>query len=506
VHRRLSSTLRQGSATEPERNTPGALQMVLLIASFVAPLIVLPIRFDRPGEGHWLQVGLSGAAVSQLILPRTPDEPLLVLIADRGMYRSTDGARTWQAASRGIPQDRWGRASLRWVGQDPGWSSWLYAVGSGADPDNSPLTASAYRTDDGGLTWLPWLVENTGADGGGIQAIAVSSLAMRCGPAMEGEDDRGAQLATSLSGEACWAGTIYLATSSGIFRTMDRGTSWTMLYQQSMDAPISCLAAQPGNPDVLYVGTNGSGLYRTRDGGKNWETLDVRLGVTIHAIAVAAHQPALVHVATDQGLFRTTDGGITWEAPLPVARQHTARVLALSEQRPGFICVGLQRGGVYCSSDDGASWRPVMRGLGAVSILALAVDPHDPANLWAGTMNGVWRYVSAEPMLPAATLPRVSVLVPMEISLTLPAQPTTTCTATATTTPTLHPTSTFTRMATPTRTAVPATATATASATVTSTPPPMPTDIPAPTATWTAPVPSSPWPATPEPTSTLPPR
>jgi photosystem II stability/assembly factor-like uncharacterized protein len=68
-------------------------------------------------------------------------------------------------------------------------------------------------------------------------------------------------------------GVIHVASRQGIHRSRDSGHTWAPSHQGLASSNVRSLAQSPVNPDVFYAGTNGSGLYRSLDGGETWERM-----------------------------------------------------------------------------------------------------------------------------------------------------------------------------------------------------------------------------------------
>ena len=68
-------------------------------------------------------------------------------------------------------------------------------------------------------------------------------------------------------------GVIYVAGRDGVHRSADGGMTWQPLNKGLASTNIRSIAQSPTDPDVFYAGTNGSGLYRSRDRGESWEPM-----------------------------------------------------------------------------------------------------------------------------------------------------------------------------------------------------------------------------------------
>ncbi|MEO8074508.1 MAG: hypothetical protein ABI686_14825, partial [Acidobacteriota bacterium] len=123
------------------------------------------------------------------------------------------------------------------------------------------------------------------------------------------------------------ANIVYVATGSGgIFKTTNGGTDWTPIFDRQNTISVGDIALEPGNPDVIWVGTGesnvrnsvsfGDGVYKSTDGGKNWNYLGLKNTDTISKIVINPRNPDVAYVAAvghtwgpneERGVFMTTD-------------------------------------------------------------------------------------------------------------------------------------------------------------------------------------------------------
>jgi photosystem II stability/assembly factor-like uncharacterized protein len=66
-------------------------------------------------------------------------------------------------------------------------------------------------------------------------------------------------------------GVIYLGGREGIHRSEDGGSTWTALNRGLATLNVRSLAQSLIDPQIFYLGTNGSGLYKSRNRGEEWE-------------------------------------------------------------------------------------------------------------------------------------------------------------------------------------------------------------------------------------------
>jgi photosystem II stability/assembly factor-like uncharacterized protein len=131
---------------------------------------------------------------------------------------------------------------------------------------------------------------------------------------------------------------IYVGTASGgLWRSPNGGINWEPLFDDQPLQSIGAVAVSQKNPDIIWAGTgegnprnshnSGEGIYKSIDGGETWTCMGLKETRTIHRIIIHPDNPDMVHVAAlgsawgnnpERGVFRTTDGGKTWEHILSI--------------------------------------------------------------------------------------------------------------------------------------------------------------------------------------------
>ena len=190
---------------------------------------------------------------------------------------------------------------------------------------------------------------------------------------------------------------VYVATASGgLFKTSNGGITWKPIFERQSTISIGDIALAPSNPDVIWVGTGesnvrnsvsfGDGVYKSTDGGTNWQHMGLRNSERISAIAIHPQNPDIVYVGAlghafgpneDRGVFMTTDGGKTWTKTLYLDREHGVSDLDIDLNNPNILYAGMwnferkpwthrsgsENGGVYKSIDGGRTWKKITNGL-----------------------------------------------------------------------------------------------------------------------------------------------
>jgi len=206
--------------------------------------------------------------------------------------------------------------------------------------------------------------------------------------------------------------------SGGVWKTVNDGTTWTPVFDGEGSFSIGWVTLDPNDPAVVWVGTGennsqrsvdyGDGIYRSDDGGKNWQNLGLKKSEHIGRVVVDPRDSKVVYVAAegplwgpggDRGLYKTTDGGKTWKAVLTISENTGVADVAVDPSNPDIVyATAYQRrrhvwtlidGGpesaIYKSTDAGATWNKLKSGLPTVDMgrIGLAVSPVDPSVVYA---------------------------------------------------------------------------------------------------------------------------
>src|ERR1700733_14382548 len=173
---------------------------------------------------------------------------------------------------------------------------------------------------------------------------------------------------------------------------------WTVLGPDGGD--VRSLAYDPQNPDRVLLGTSTGVIFVSDDGGHNWSRF-AKLGAgddyVLDHIAFDPQNSKTIFVSAwsvqDQNagdIFRTHNGGKDWES-MPGMHGKSVRAMAISASDNKVIVAGALDG-VYRSNDGGSLWQRISPNDGVVkNIESIAVDPKDPNVVYAGTWHLAWK-------------------------------------------------------------------------------------------------------------------
>jgi photosystem II stability/assembly factor-like uncharacterized protein len=164
---------------------------------------------------------------------------------------------------------------------------------------------------------------------------------------------------------------------------------------------VRALASDPGHPEVLYLGTTDGAIFTSHDAGADWEPLGVIGGnqnAVVTAILVDPPNSARLYASTwtreargeGGGVFLSSDGGATWRESGLMG--HAVRALAQAASDPEMLVAG-GLDGVFLSRDSGESWQRITPAGDAElrNFDSLAIDPRDSQIIYAGTFHLPWK-------------------------------------------------------------------------------------------------------------------
>ena len=162
--------------------------------------------------------------------------------------------------------------------------------------------------------------------------------------------------------------TDKVGDGAGVFKSNDRGNSWTQINNGLDSLETNILTVDPNDSETLYLGTDDDGVYKSTDGGESWKKLNVSSipkSFGVGDIIVDPQNSNNIYIGTvdyfrlsesrgvlgDFGVYKSTDGGATWEE-FNVGLNHLGVFsLELSEENR-ILYAGTRAGGVYWISLD----------------------------------------------------------------------------------------------------------------------------------------------------------
>ena len=206
--------------------------------------------------------------------------------------------------------------------------------------------------------------------------------------------------------------TFYFgATGGGVWKTTDGGNNWNNISDKYFGSSIGAVAVAPSDETIVYVGEGENtmrgnvseglgGMWRSDDGGKSWKNIGLKDGRHIIRIVVHPKNPDIVWVAVmghlfgpndERGVYKTIDGGKTWKRTLFVNNQTGASDLVMEPGNANVFYAG--------------TWRLIRTPYSLES-------GGDGSGLWKSTDGGeTWTNISTKKGLPKGTWGIVGVAV-----------------------------------------------------------------------------------------------
>ncbi len=326
------------------------------------------------GGTHWRNLGLQQTwAIAQIAVDPNDSRRLWVAAIGnpyrdgtaRGIYRTTDGGKTWQRTLYLGPSS--GASDVAIDLRNPKivfagiWQfrrrPWNFSSGGPLD--------GLFRSTDGGTTWKR--LRGNGLPGGYMGRIGLA-----------------------VAGARVYA--LIQSKEGVMWRSDDGGTHWRLMTRDTLvnQRPfyMSRLAVDPSNPNHVFFSSED--LIETRDGGKSYHDVLGAVHQDHHGLWISRDGQRMIE-ANDGGAPISIDGGKTWDWRFNVALAQIYRI-GYDEENPYHLCGGIQDNDSYCGPSDSLSplgiensdWRDVGNDGDGSWVWP---QPGDPSSIWNVGVN-----------------------------------------------------------------------------------------------------------------------
>lgn len=215
--------------------------------------------------------------------------------------------------------------------------------------------------------------------------------------------------------------TFYFGSvGGGVWKSTNSGRTWAPIFDSQPIASIGAIGIASSSPDVVYVGSGeadmrsqisyGNGMYKSTDAGKTWTHVGLEKTRQIGRVLVDPRNPDVVFVAAmgrvygpnpDRGVYRSRDGGKNWQRVLFKNENVGAIDLAFDPQNSQIVYASLWNtrrppwsiyppsygpgSGLFKSTNGGDTWEPIMNGLPTEGLghIGLATAPTNRNRVYA---------------------------------------------------------------------------------------------------------------------------
>jgi len=314
---------------------------------------------SRPTE-PWQQVNFDMVADIRVnafsnILPL--DKDFIYAGTELGVYKTMDGGSIWESKSQGL-DDQY----IYTLVMDPNDNQRVYAG----------TLDGVYVTTDAGENWVD---KNNGLTASGTFTLAMDPINRDI---------------------------LYVGTTDGIFKTFDGGESWIEKgVFPYLDNSVWRLAVAPDDHLVLYAsvedwfGTEAK-IYKSINGGESWQDVSGNLptDIAVWGIAISPTSNNVVYIGINgYGIYKTVDGGGNWDQKNNGLTSTNVISLTISQGDNKIVYAGTEDDGVFAMADGGDNWIQIDAGLMSAlnrSVNAIAIAPDDDLG-YAGTGCGVFK-------------------------------------------------------------------------------------------------------------------
>ncbi len=186
---------------------------------------------------------------------------------------------------------------------------------------------------------------------------------------------------------------VYAGTfGSGVYKSLDGGNIWLPASQGLTNLYINSLAIDPTQPSTLLAGTYKSQVYKSEDGGSTWywSGTGMQEGAIVYSIAIDPFDPTLVYAGTrgisNNGnppwsgiLYQSIDGGSTWRPSLEnlggLEAQDWVYSVTVNPHKHNEVYIASHENGLFRSPDYGDHWQALTNGITDLSGRAIVIAP-----------------------------------------------------------------------------------------------------------------------------------
>ncbi len=310
------------------------------------------------GGASWTRKGANVINAETDSLAVTQNFPEHIIAnGDLYLFSSINGGATWSDIYRTSPNNP---IFVSQFATAPGNQNVIYAA-----------TNYVYKSSDGGITWTQ--------------------------PSEVYLDGGAKRLAVDPSNEMIiYAATAFFPTTPnrGVFKSIDGGVSFASINNNlPANANANLVAVDPANSSIIYAGLNGGTMYKSVNAGSSWTPISSGLvNISPRAFVIDPRNTGTLYVAgsdLSRDIYKSINGGASW-TPLGTNFNDYGgvNVLQMHPSDSNILLAGTIRGGVFITTNAGASWNQVNDGLANRNVTDIKFKPNNPNVVYAATFGG----------------------------------------------------------------------------------------------------------------------
>ncbi|HWO02777.1 MAG TPA: YCF48-related protein [Blastocatellia bacterium] len=387
----------------------GFLTLVAILSLLITVAPGQPLSDDANREAakevrQWEVTGPWGGDVRALVASPDDSNRFYLGTSDGQIFRSTDGARTWQRLKPGINKRG---ISVDSIVIDPRNPRVVYV---GVWPVGRDQEGGVFKTEDGGdhwkvlegtsklsirsLTMAPsdsgFLIAGSANDDPNLNGVFRSTDAGGSWQRISPIGDKEIRNIESAAIDPRNTNVVYIGTWHLPWKTTDGGASWKQTGYKAVgmldDSDIFGICVDPGNPNQVYVNAC-SGIYRSNSGGEKWVKIP---GIPFSArrtYTLLPHpsEPNTIFAGTSEGLWRSKDGGKRWM--LLTSKSMVIRSIVVTPDKPKRVLIATDDFGIRISDNLGDDFIESNTGFIHRHILAIQADFSERGRILASVFH-----------------------------------------------------------------------------------------------------------------------
>jgi len=365
-------------------------------------------RSDNAGE-TWYQTnsgisvksGPTGDAINIFSLTIDPNDPNIIWAgtngegSDFGVFKSTDEGNSWTLKTNGITLEDADGLVFRGFTIQKGNSNIVYAqsevVTSKQGREFNMVKGRVYKTNDGGESWqLIW-------EGDSLARYLI----------IDPTNSEVLYMSTGIFDREAYNSDCKNNSSGGVgvLKSTDGGETWSSINNGLTDLYVGSLRMHPSNSKILFAATGNnacsgqyegnivSGLFRTLNGGSSWtKIID---GAILTTVNFSLSNPDIVYAGGASAFYRSEDGGLTWSkfdrggvwGP-PGIRAGVPIDVTVDPDNPYLLYANNYGGGVFRSTDGAETWEEWSKGYSGAEIHKVCIPASNISTVYAIGRSG----------------------------------------------------------------------------------------------------------------------